>query len=102
MYEQKKLGLLEALLESVSPASAVMINLEISLVHQGYMEESATLSRTLLPYINKVTDYSFLGPESHFIAGRFLASLVTHVKDTHSVVECGLVLFALHLNPRAL
>jgi hypothetical protein len=63
-----------------------MINLEISLVHQAYMEESGTLSRTLLPYVNKVTDYSFLGPECNFIAARFLSSLAMHITDTRSPI----------------
>ena len=76
--------------------------MEISLVNQSYTEESATLSRTLLPFIDQVTDYSFLGPESSFIASRFLASLILHIKDTQSQVSVGLVQFALHLNPRAL
>lgn len=79
-----------------------MISLEISKVNPNYMEEGATLSRTLLPYINQVTDYRFLTEETHFIANRFLASLVTHVRDTESSVAVGFVLFALYLNPRAL
>ena len=76
-----------------------MLNLEISLVNQSYTEESATLSRTLLPFIDRVTDYRFLGPETSFIAGRFLASLIVHIKDTKSLVTVGFVNFALHLNP---
>lgn len=84
------------------PAAAIMINIQISLTNQQYMEESATLSRTLFPYINKVTDYRFLGEECTFIANRFLNSLVTHVKDTDISVEVGFVKFALALNPRTL
>lgn len=66
------------------------------------MEEGATLSRTLFPYLNKVTDYRFLGEETNFIANRFLNSLITHVKDTGTPVELGFVLYAINLNPRSL
>lgn len=66
------------------------------------MEEGATLSRTLLPHLNKVTDYAFLQPDSTFIMGRFLTSLITHVVDTQSTVESGFILFGIHINPRAL
>ena len=93
---------LEDLLQSVSPAAAVMLNLEISLTCPAYMEQSATLSVTLLPYISKVMDFSFLVEDTHFIAGRFLAALSTHLSDMRGTLTTGFVLFALHLNPRAL
>lgn len=66
------------------------------------MDEAATLARTLLPYLNQVSDYKFLGDDSHFICNRFLASLVTHICDTESSVGCGFILYALHLNPSQL
>ena len=53
----------EQLLANVAPAAAVMINFEISRVNQNYMEEGATLARTLLPYLNQVTDYSFISED---------------------------------------
>ena len=102
LYESKKQVLLEELLSSCAPAAAVMVNIEISLVNSNYMEEGATLSRTLLPYLNEVTDYCFLTEETNFIASRFLASLVTHVRDTDSTIGVGFVLFAFQLNPRSL
>ena len=63
------------------------------------MEEGATLARTLLPYLNRVTDYRFLTAEHHFITNRFLASLVTHISDTKLTIGVGFILFALELNP---
>ena len=56
-----------------------MLNLEVTLVYPSYMEEGATLARTLLPYLNQVRDYRFLSEDANFIACRFLASLVTHI-----------------------
>ena len=79
-----------------------MLNIEISLVAPSYTEESATLARTLLPYIDQVTDYRFLGAEHGFITGRFLHSLAMHIKDVQSAVKHGFVAFALHLNPTVL
>ena len=52
MFEQRKLGPLEQLLSSLAPAAAIMLNIEVSLVFASYTEESATLSRTLLPFID--------------------------------------------------
>ena len=76
MVEQRKLGLLEQLLSTLAPAAAIMLNIQVSLVFPTYTEESGTLSCTLLPFIDKVTDYRFLGPETNFISGRFLGSLI--------------------------
>ena len=59
-----------------------MINFEISHVHQSYMDEGATLATNLITYLNQVTDYSFINEDLHFVACRFLASLVTHLNDT--------------------
>ena len=86
------------MLAIVSPAAAVMLNLEVTLVYPIYMEEGATLARTLLPYLNQVRDYRFLSEDANFIACRFLASLVTHIRDTKSTVGAGFVLYALKFN----
>ena len=75
---------MEELLSTVSPAAAIMLNLEIALIHKIYMEEGATLAHTLLPYLDQVTDYRFLSEDSKFIDGRFLAALITHVRDTNT------------------
>ena len=52
MFEQRKLGPLERLLKTLAPAAAIMLNIEVSLVFPSYTEESGTLSRTLLPFID--------------------------------------------------
>jgi len=75
LFDQRKLGPLEELLGGLAPAAAVMLNFEISLASATYSEESATLARTLLPFVDRVTDYRFLGSEAGFIASRFLSSL---------------------------
>jgi hypothetical protein len=92
---------LDELLSKCSPAAAILINLQISLSNEQLQEEGVTLSRTLLPFLDKVTDYSFLGPDTHFIMNRFLNSLITHICDTRGRVTIGFMLFALHLNPFA-
>ena len=79
-----------------------MINFEISHVHQSYMDEGATLSRTLLPYLNQVTDFSFINEDLHFVVCRFLATLVIHLQDTKEPVHVGFAIFGLHYNPRSL
>ena len=66
------------------------------------MEEGVTLGRTLLPYLNKVRDYSFVTSDSFFIHGRFLASLVTNIVDNETTIEAGFVLYGMHINPRIL
>ena len=55
--------------------------MEVSLTNHQLQEEGATLSRTLLPYLNMVMDYSFLGQESVFICTHFLIALIRHVCD---------------------
>ena len=82
LYEQRKFAELHQLLTSLSSAAAVMLNLEISLVHNKYFEESATLARILLIYINRLRDFRFLAPDTIFIMGRFLNILATHKRDS--------------------
>ena len=57
------------------------------------------MATTLLPYLNRVTDYAFFVPETIFIMTRFLNSLVKHICDTKSRVGDGFMLFALKINP---
>jgi hypothetical protein len=55
---------LEEVLAGCDPAAAVMVNIEIAQANQIYMEEGATLSRTLMPHLDMITDYRFLQEEA--------------------------------------
>lgn len=74
-YQSRSELNLDKLLSSIDPMAAILINIQISLVNTNLQEESYTLSRTLLPYINKCSSFTFLPEESHYIMGRFLNSL---------------------------
>ena len=56
----------------------------------------------MLPYLNQVTDYSFLTDESTFIMSRFLKSLSNHVVDIKGDVGVGYILCALKIDPSKL
>ena len=86
---------MQELLKSMSPSAAILLNIEVSLINATYHDEGNTLSYTLLPFLNKVTDYSFLHEKSNFILTRFLNSLTKHVADAGIEVDVGLMLFAL-------
>jgi hypothetical protein len=86
----------------VTPIAAILINIQLQLPNPNYCEEGATLALTLLPFLNKVDDYSFLDKEASFIASRFLASLVRHITDTHADVEVGFMTFGLKYDPAKL
>ena len=60
------------------------------------------MALTLLPYLNQVTDYSFMAPEASFIASRFLASLARHILDVKETVEVGFMAFGLKYDPTRL
>lgn len=96
------MGKLLALMKSLSPTSAVMLNLEIALLNNQYMDEGVTLSLMLLPFLQSITDYSFLMKETNFIMGRFLHALATHHKDSNEPLSVGFIHFALHINARML
>ena len=102
MYDSKQEGDLTRLMTSIAPAAAVMLHIQICLVHSTFMDEGGLLARTLLPSIEKVTGFKFLMEEDHFIASRFLASLALHIRDTESKVGAGFVLFAMLINPKEL
>lgn len=56
------------------------------------MHESNTLQETLLPFINKVTDYSFLNNDHHYIMASFIESLSEHIIDNQSQIEQGFII----------
>ena len=99
LYESKEQVKLIALLDSVSPMAAILLNIEMAHVNDHIMEEGNTLSQTLLPYINGVTDFSFLCKDSDFYLCRFLAALTCHIKDTQKEVGVGFMILALKMNP---
>lgn len=99
LYESRQQVALDELLSTVAPTAAILLNLEISLTNQQFHEEGSTLARTLLPYLNQVTDYAFLAQDTIFIMTRFLSSLARHICDTQGAVGAGFMLFALKVNP---
>lgn len=101
-YANRDLGKLLALMTSLSPTSAVMLNLEIALLNAQYMDEGVTLSRMLLPFLHSINDYSFLTKDTNFLMGRFLFALATHYKDSGEPLSPGFILFALHVNAKVL
>lgn len=59
-YEGREETKLIDLLKGVTPYAAILINIEMSLVNPNLQEQGGTLALTLLPYLNMVTDYSFM------------------------------------------
>jgi hypothetical protein len=102
LYEKRDITGLLSLLSQVTSESAILLHLEIALVHTSVIEASGTLSRTLLPYINNVDNFNFIPNDSHFIFGRFLSAMLLHHRDTNEPLGPGLIHFALVLNPLAL
>jgi len=86
----------------VTIESAILSHLEVALVYPQLIEASGTLSRTLLPLVNRVSNFNFLTQESHFIFGRFLNAMLLHHKDTNESLGSGIILLALTLNPKSL
>ena len=82
LYDRRDISGLLKLFDSVTSESAVLLHLEIALVHPAILEASGLLSRTLLPHINALTNFNFITEESHFIFGRFLSSMILHHQDT--------------------
>ena len=101
-YANRDTGMLLKLMNSLSPTSAVMLNLEIALINHQNMDEGMTLSLMLLPLLHSLTDYSFLTKDTNFIMGRFLNALATHYKDSNEPLSPGFILFTLHLNAKML
>jgi hypothetical protein len=56
----------------------------------------------LLPYLNQITDYSFLQADVTSLVTQYLSSLIIHIKDTSSQVEMGFILFGLKYSPAVL
>ena len=101
-YAARDSSKLLTLMTSLSPTSAIMLNMEIALVNDRYMDEGVTLSRMLLPFLHSMTDYSFLLRETFFVMGRFLNALTTHYRDSSEPLSTGFILFAMHVNAKTL
>ena len=57
---------------------------------------------TLLPYLNKCSDFNFISRKHDSILNEFLKALTQHIKDTHGNVESGFMILALKINPQML
>jgi len=90
------------LLQQAAPEAAILINLQISLTNSQLTEEGGTLSQTLMPFVDRVTDYSFIPADASHIMCRFLQSLIRHVADAQDTVGTGFILFALRYSPPSL
>jgi len=101
-YESKNHLRLLDILEEATPVAAILINIELSLSNNGLQEEGGTLALTLLPYLNQVTDYSFMDPDASFVASRFLAALARHIMDVKEMVDVGFMAFGLKYDPTRL
>lgn len=99
MYESGDIKGLIEMLSSLPPTSAILINIQISLENPHYSEESNTLQSTLLPFLNQVSDYSFLANNSQFTMHRFIKSLNEHIIDTQCSVGQGFILCSLKFEP---
>ena len=56
--------------------AAVMLNVELGRVNTTFIEQGNTLSHTLLPYLNKLRDFSFIPGELDSLMTVFLSSLI--------------------------
>ena len=61
--------------------TCILINFEISKKLPRLTDEALTLSLTLLPYLNQLTDYKFIEREFDAIAARFAHTLVQFYID---------------------
>lgn len=102
LYEDRDHLQLTHLLQSVSPMAAILLNFEIGKANANFIEEGYILSLTLLPHLNKVWDYGFLGDDLSNLVSRYIASLILHIKDTKLEVEKGFMLFVMRFNPSLL
>lgn len=82
--------------------AAILLNFEIGKANANFIEEGYILSLTLLPHLNKVWDYGFLGDDLSNLVSRYTASLILHIKDTKLEVEKGFMLFVMRFNPSLL
>lgn len=102
LYEDRDHLQLTHLLQSVSPMAAIILNLEIGKVNTKFIEEGYILSLTLLPYLNQVWDYGFLGDDHSNLVNQYIASLILHIKDTKQEVQKGFMLFVIKHDPSLL
>ena len=56
----------------------------------------------MLPYLNKIKDYSFLRCELDSLMRNYLSSLIQHIKDINGEVDIGFMIFSLKYNPSCL
>ena len=88
-----------SLFSSVPPEATLLLHLQISLTNPQVLDEGGTLSKTLLPSLSLIRDYTFLDEESTFIMTQFLNTLIRHIADHCLKVEVGFIMFALRFNP---
>lgn len=56
--------------------AAILLNFEIGKVNFNFIEQGWMLSWTLLPYLNKTLDYTFMAEETAPLVNQYLTSLI--------------------------
>lgn len=64
LYENEDIRSLIEMFKDIDPKVIILINIQMELTNHKYTEEGHTLSKLLLPFIEKVEDYSFVTQES--------------------------------------
>ena len=82
--------------------AAILINIKSAETLPNLRSEGATLSKTLLPYLNTTHNYSYISTQLVPITITLLQSLALHIKDTDEDFNSGFVSFALTFSPQTL
>lgn len=102
LYDRRdEVGMI-TILSSVSPMVAIMLTLEIIKVNATIIEQAGTLAMILLPYVNKVSDYSFIPSDADHVMIECVTTLSNHIKDMSLNIESGFITLGLKYKPSSL
>ena len=74
-FKVRDYNTLEEILSGMSAMTAVMLNLKVSSEANELSEEGNTLSKTLLPYLQKCENFEFIRHDFAGVAARMTASM---------------------------
>ena len=74
-FKVRDYNTLEEILSRMSAMTAVMLNLKVSSESNELSEEGNTLSKTLLPYLQKCENFEFIRHDFAGVAARMTTSM---------------------------
>jgi hypothetical protein len=102
LFETRDYLEIEKRFAAISPLTVVAINFDIAKKIESFKDEGISLSKTLLPYLSKCSNYDFITQENNALAARLAQTLAQFFQDSELKITKGFASYCLEFYPQAI